>query len=144
MPDAIEENIRLREKTNIPIANGEILCTRWDFKQLLDSNSCDIWQPDVTVLGGISEWNKIVTIASVWGIAIAPHAMHEIHSQLVAASPNSDPYIVEYFDTKGDIVNYGKLLKNNCVAKDGFLDISKNPGVGIDFDEAKIDKYRIR
>jgi len=144
MPDSIEENIWLREKTNIPIANGEILSTRWDFKQLLETNSCDIWQPDVTVLGGVSEWNKILTIASIWKIPVAPHAMHEIHSQLAAANPNSETYIVEYFDTTGDIVNYGKLLKNNCMAKDGFLEISDTPGVGMDFDEAKIDKYRIK
>jgi L-alanine-DL-glutamate epimerase-like enolase superfamily enzyme len=89
MPDTIEETIKFKEKTNIPIAGGEVLATRWDFKQLLESDSVDIWQPDVSVLGGITEWNKIMNLALLWDMPVAPHAVHEIHVHLAAACPGS-------------------------------------------------------
>lgn len=141
MPDALDECRRLREKINIPIANGEVLTTKWDFKQLLESDSTDIWQPDVTVVGGITEFKKVISLASIWNIPVAPHAMHEVHSQLAAAFPASLSYILEYFDTTGDIINYGKLLKNPLKAKKGFVYASEKPGVGIEFDEDLINKY---
>jgi L-alanine-DL-glutamate epimerase-like enolase superfamily enzyme len=64
MPDAIKETKKLKRITKIPIAAGELLSTRWDFLQLLENNAADIWQPDVTVLGGITEWKKIIGLAS--------------------------------------------------------------------------------
>jgi len=143
LPDAIEETKKLRERTSIPIANGEILTTRWDFKQILESNSCDIWQPDVTVLGGITEWKKIITMASIWNIPVAPHAMHEIHTQLAASLPDPQSFVLEYFDTTGDIVNYGKLLKKPLKHKNGFLYVTEEPGVGMEFDEQKVNDYKI-
>jgi len=143
MPDAIEETKELKKRISIPIANGEILTTRWDFKQMLESNSSDIWQPDVTVLGGITEWKKIITMASIWNIPVAPHAMHEIHTQLAASLPDPQSFILEYFDTTGDIVNYGKLLKKTLKHKNGYLRVTEEPGVGMDFDETQIFKYQI-
>jgi L-alanine-DL-glutamate epimerase-like enolase superfamily enzyme len=144
MPDAIEETARLREKTTIPIATGELLSTRWDFKQLLDSNSFDIWQPDVAVLGGITEWIKVMAMALIWNIPVAPHALHEIHLQLAAACPESQVYVIEYLDTTGDVFNYGKLLKKPLKAKKGYLHVPEDPGVGIEFDEALIDQYEVK
>jgi len=143
-PDETEEVIRLRRLTNIPIANGEILSTRWDFKTMLENQSSDIWQPDVTVLGGVTEWKKVINLASVWNIPVAPHAMHEIHAQLAAALPPQQSFVLEYFDTTGDIVNYGKLLKNSLKHNEGCLFVSEEPGVGMDFDEKKVQKYTIK
>ena len=143
-PDAIEESKKLKNITKIPIATGEILSTRWDFKQLLESNAADIWMPDVTVVGGITEWRKVITIANTWNIPVSPHAFHEIHVQLAASCPDSDSFILEYFDTTSDILNYGKLLKKPLKAKDGFLYVPEEPGIGIDFNEDLIAKYEIK
>lgn len=141
MPDALDECRRFREKINIPIANGEVLTTKWDFKELLENKTTDIWQPDVTVVGGITEFKKVISLASIYNIPIAPHAMHEIHSQLAAAFPDSLSYILEYFDTTADIINYGKLLKEPLQAEEGFVNVSEKPGVGIEFDEDLLNKY---
>lgn len=144
MPDAINETLMLKEKTRIPIATGEIHSTRWDFKQLLESKAVDIWQPDATVLGGITEYNKVINMASIWDIPVAPHVMHEIHIHLAAACPESQGFILEYFDTTGDTINYGKLLKKPLKAKNGYLITPDEPGVGMDFDDELIEKYELK
>jgi len=144
MPDTIEETIKFKEKTNIPIAGGEVLATRWDFKQLLESDSVDIWQPDVSVLGGITEWNKVMNMALLWDIPVAPHAVHEIHAHLAAACPGNQIYTLEYFDTTGDTFNYGKLLKKPLKAKDGYLQLSDEPGVGVEFNEELVENYEVK
>ncbi|MGM0602070.1 MAG: mandelate racemase/muconate lactonizing enzyme family protein [Bacillota bacterium] len=143
MPDEIEAVKKLKKRTSIPIANGEILSTRWDFKQLLDEDCADIWQPDVTVVGGITEWKKIISLAQIYNIPVAPHTMHEVHIHLAAAYPDPYPFIIEYFDTTGDIFNYGKLLKNPLKAEDGYIEVPDEIGAGMNFDEELLTKYEI-
>ena len=71
-----EHNEALREiaqHTTIPIATGERLYSRWDFKQLLHDGYVDIIQPDVSHAGGISEVRKIATMAEAYDVAVASH-----------------------------------------------------------------------
>ncbi|MCX5910142.1 MAG: mandelate racemase/muconate lactonizing enzyme family protein [Deltaproteobacteria bacterium] len=142
LPDDLEDFKKLRLLTRIPLATGEIHSTRWDFKLLLETQAADIWQTDVVVVGGITEFRRVMALASAWNIPVAPHAMHEIHGQLAASSP--EIFILEYFDTTGDIVNYGKLLKNPLKAKAGFVEVPEDPGVGMIWDEDLIAKYEIK
>ena len=59
--------------TSTPIALGERLYSRWDFKPLFESRSVDIIQPDLSHAGGISECRKIAAMAEAYDIAVAPH-----------------------------------------------------------------------
>ena len=56
-----------------PIATGERLFSRWDFKNLLASGTVDIIQPDLSHAGGISEVKKIAAMAECYDVAVAPH-----------------------------------------------------------------------
>ena len=87
---------------------------------MLESDSVDIRQTDVSVLGRITEWNKVINMALLWDIPVAPHAVHEIHAHLTAACPGNQIFTLEYFDTTGDTFNYGKLLKETLKVKEGF------------------------
>lgn len=142
MPDALEEFKQLKALTFIPIATGEIHCTRWDFKQLLETRVADIWQTDVVIVGGITEFRRVMALANTFEIPVAPHAMHEIHTQLAASFP--EIFILEYFDTTGDIVKYGKLLKKPLKANNGFLQVPEAPGVGMEWDEDLIAKFEMK
>ncbi len=58
---------------NIPIATGERLFSRWDFKRLLATGGIDIIQPDLSHAGGLTEVKKIAAMAEAHDIALAPH-----------------------------------------------------------------------
>jgi galactonate dehydratase len=71
-----ENNEALREiarATTIPIATGERMFSRWDFKQLLSDGYVDIIQPDLSHAGGITECRKIAAMAEAYDVAVAPH-----------------------------------------------------------------------
>lgn len=56
-----------------PIATGERMFSRWDFKELLRNGYVDIIQPDLSHAGGISECRKIAAMAEAYDVAVAPH-----------------------------------------------------------------------
>ena len=58
---------------NIPIATGERLFSRWDFKRLFKTGGVDIIQPDLSHAGGLTEVKKIAAMAEAYDIALAPH-----------------------------------------------------------------------
>jgi galactonate dehydratase len=62
----------LRRQTHIPIATGERLFSRFDFKNLFTLGAADIVQPDLSHAGGITECKKIADMAETWDIALAP------------------------------------------------------------------------
>ena len=71
-----ENNEALREVAlhcNIPIATGERMFSRWDFKKILQDGYVDIIQPDLSHAGGITECKKIFAMAEAYDVAVAPH-----------------------------------------------------------------------
>jgi len=71
-----ENNEALREIANhvaIPIATGERMFSRWQFKSILQGGYVDIIQPDVSHAGGITECKKIISMAEAYDVAAAPH-----------------------------------------------------------------------
>ncbi len=59
--------------TSAPIALGERLCSRWDFKPLLESGHVDVIQPDPSHAGGITETRKIAAMAECYDVGVALH-----------------------------------------------------------------------
>ncbi|MDR9382707.1 MAG: galactonate dehydratase, partial [Natronomonas sp.] len=73
LPTQPSELARLSAQTTVPIATGERLYSRWDFRPLLESQAADIIQPDISHAGGISEVAKIAAMAETYDVALAPH-----------------------------------------------------------------------
>src|SRR5690606_24409949 len=69
-----EEILRevVRGGSSIPLATGERLTSRWEFKRLLEAGVIDILQPDVSITG-LFELRKIAAMAEAYDVAIAPH-----------------------------------------------------------------------
>ena len=78
-PDDTDGYVRLTRQSSIPIAAGENEYTRYGFKELIVNNAVNVVQPDVTRMGGISEWMKVAAIASAWNMPCVTHAVQEIH-----------------------------------------------------------------
>lgn len=143
-----ENNEALREiaaHTSIPIATGERMFSRWDFKKLLIDGYVDIIQPDLSHAGGITECRKIATMAEAFDVAVAPHCpLGPIALasciQLDACTPNAfiqEQSIGIHYNTGNDVLDY---LKDPAVFAydNGFVDIPKGAGLGVEVNEEKV------
>ena len=127
----------LRHKAQVPIATGECLYTKYEFRQLLAKEAADIIQPDICLAGGVLEQKKIAAIAEAHYVMVAPHnplgplaTMVNVH--FAASTPNF--LILEY--QPDDRSPRRDLIKGEpIVAKDGYLPIPDKPGWGYEMDE---------
>ena len=125
-----------------PIALGERLFSRWDFKHILAGGYVDIIQPDPSHAGGITETRKIAAMAEAYDVALALHCplgpiALAANLQLDAVCYNA--FIQEqslgiHYNAGSDLLDY---LKDPSVFayKDGFVAIPQGPGLGIEVDE---------
>jgi galactonate dehydratase len=127
----------LRHKAQVPIATGECLYTKYEFRQLLAKEAADIIQPDICLAGGVLEQKKIAAMAEAHYVMVAPHnplgplaTMVNVH--FAASTPNF--LILEY--QPDDRSPRRDLIKGDpIVVKDGYLPIPDKPGWGYEMDE---------
>lgn len=125
-----------------PIALGERLYSRWDFKDVITSGVVDIIQPDLSHAGGITEVRKIAAMAEAYDIAVAPHCpLGPIALasclQLDAVAYNAviqEQSLGIHYNTSNDLLDY--LVDPGVFAyEDGSVTIPRAPGLGIEVDE---------
>ncbi len=130
-----------------PIALGERLFSRWDFKRILADGYVDIVQPDPSHAGGITETRKIAAMAEAYDVALALHCplgpiALAANLQLDAVCYNA--FIQEqslgiHYNTTNDLLDY---LKDPSVFayREGFVAIPQGPGLGIEIDEEVVER----
>ncbi|HXP96982.1 MAG TPA: galactonate dehydratase [Telmatospirillum sp.] len=144
-PVLSENSEALKEIANhcsTPIALGERLFSRWDFKRILAEGYVDIIQPDPSHAGGITETRKIAAMAEAYDVALALHCplgpiALAANLQIDAVSYNA--FIQEqslgiHYNKTNDLLDYLKDPKVFDYA-DGFVAIPDGPGLGIEIDE---------
>jgi L-alanine-DL-glutamate epimerase-like enolase superfamily enzyme len=139
-PDDIDNHARLARCTPVMVATGEIEAGRWRFKEILDNEAAAILQTDAIVCGGITEWRRIAAAAASYGITVSPHAWHDVHVHLVAATPNAT--FVEFMPDD-HIVNFRRLIDTQLVVEAGHVLLPRTPGLGFAFDDAAIARYGV-
>ncbi len=137
-PDDIDNHARLAERSSVPVATGEIEVGRWRFKELLMAGGAMILQTDAAVCGGISEFRRIAATAASHGVTLCPHWFHDLHSHLVAATPNAR--YVEFF-ADDQVLNFRRLITKQLQVADGRILLPKEPGLGFDFDAQAVERY---
>ncbi|AEF83821.1 DgoA protein [Treponema primitia ZAS-2] len=128
--------------TSTPIATGERLYTRWDFKKIFEQGTVNIIQPDPSHAGGILECRKIAAMAEAYDVAVAPHCplgpiALAACLQLDACTPNAiiqEQSLGIHYNKGNDLMDYVKD-KNVFRYSDGYVPVSTAPGLGIDIDE---------
>jgi galactonate dehydratase len=137
------EGIRqLSQLTTIPIALGERLYSRWDFKPFLEDGSIDIAQPDLCHAGGISEVRRIAAICEAYDVAMAPHCplgplAFASCLQLAVATPNfaiQEMSLGIHYNKGADLLTYLKDPKVFEVNK-GAVETPTGPGLGVEINE---------
>jgi D-arabinonate dehydratase len=141
LPDNFRGSAELAATFETPIATGEQECTRWGFRDLIEHRAADILQPDVAVVGGVTEWMKVAALASAYDLPVASHYFHDVHVHLMASAPNA--LIAEYFPLDLDIMVFDAVVKEPLKPEKGYLPVPQRPGLGMDLDEEKLERYRI-
>jgi L-alanine-DL-glutamate epimerase-like enolase superfamily enzyme len=125
---------KVKAHTSIPIALGESLFNRQQFREYICSDGVSIVQPDACRCGGITEWLKIAHMADCHTMQVSPHFVMELHLPLVAAIPNG--LFVEY------IPSLDAVLESPLPLTDGCFHPSDEPGLGIPFNWERLQEYR--
>ena len=136
-PEMPEEMALVARGTSIPIATGERLVTKYEFARVLQCRAASILQMALGRVGGILEAKKIAGMAEAHYAQIAPHLYcgpveAAANIQFAASLPNF--LILESIQTFGGF--YAELLKTPIRWEDGFVIPSKEPGLGIELNEA--------
>ena len=133
--------------TTIPIATGERLATRYEYVKLMTDKSCDIYQIDVAGVGGLREARYIAAMADAFHSQITTHfwagpVNFAAQLQLDACCPNF--LIQEAIETMGSFGGFDKVMKKPFVWEEGYIIPSREPGLGIEIDQAKLEKYAVK
>lgn len=136
---------QIAQLVSTPIALGERLYSRWDFKPLLASGSVDIIQPDLSHAGGLSECRRIAAMAEAYDVAVAPHCplgplALAACLQLAACAPNlvlQEMSLGIHYNVRADLLTY-VTDKTVLTPVEGFLRIPEGPGLGVEIDEAAV------
>ncbi|MEZ4660351.1 MAG: galactonate dehydratase [Caldilineaceae bacterium] len=127
---------------NVPVATGEQLYTRWEFRPLLEQNAVGIIQPDICHAGGISELKKIAALAETYYVTVAPHNSNGPISTIASLHLDmsiNNCHMQELF--LNSLPYYQEVLTNPLVIADGYGTPPDGPGWGTDLDEAVLAKY---
>jgi galactonate dehydratase len=122
----------LARKTHIPIATGERIFTKWGFRDILEKRAASILQPDLSHAGGIFECRLIAGMAESYYAGIAPHC--PLGPIAMAACIQLDASIPNFLIQEQGSLGVG-YLKQPFVVKNGFIELPKGPGLGIELDE---------
>ncbi|MBZ9734963.1 galactonate dehydratase [Mesorhizobium sp. CA18] len=133
-----------------PIALGERLYSRWDFKSVFEDAVVDIIQPDLSHAGGITECRKIAAMAEAYDVAVAPHCplgpiALAACLQLDAVSYNcfiQEQSLGIHYNAGNDLLDYA-ANKDVFRYQDGYVAIPDGPGLGVEIDEEYV-KERAR
>jgi galactonate dehydratase len=143
-PENADEMARVAHHTTIPVASGERLSTKYEFRSLLEKRAAAILQTSLARVGGILEAKKIAGMAEAYYAQIAPHLYAgpveaAANVQLAACSPNF--LILEGLEEWGGF--YDEILKKPFRWEEGFIIPSTEPGLGIELNEEVMARYPV-
>lgn len=135
-PDNLDALKAVKDRSPVPIAAGERLYTRFDYRPLFDKMAADYIQPDISHAGGIAELQKIAAEAESRYIPFAPHnpsgpVANAATLQLAAVCPNF--CILE--SMYSDVTWRAEVCDESLVFENGRLQIPDKPGLGIEINE---------
>ena len=138
-PEALAQ---FAHEVNVPIATGEQLYTRWDFRALLELNAVGIIQPDICHAGGITELKKIAAMAETYYVTVAPHnsngpisTIASLHLDLCIHNSLMQEIFVSSIDLYNEILTQPiEVIDGHCVPPAG-------PGWGVELREDVMEQH---
>ena len=138
-----QENVdalkQVSDHVPFPIATGERLLSRWEFRQVFEKQAVAYIQPDGSHAGGITELKKIANMAEVYYIHIMPHCA--IGPVALAACLQVDAVVPNFLIQEQVDQSLGAgLLKESWKVVDGHITLPNKPGLGFEIDEKEAEQ----
>lgn len=148
LPENNEALKNLAKVSSIPIATGERMYSRWDFKHVLEEGAVDIIQPDLSHAGGITETMKIAAMAEAYDVALAPHCPLgpiALAACLQVDAVSHNAFIQEqslgiHYNKENDLLDY-VIDKSVFQFENGYVKLPKKPGLGVEIDEDVVRQH---
>ncbi|WP_323676331.1 galactonate dehydratase [Halorubellus sp. PRR65] len=146
LPEHLDALPAIQAQTSTPIATGERLYTRGDFRDVLESGAVDVVQPDLSHAGGITEVAKIAAMAETYDVALAPHCplgplalASCVQVDAVAGNALIQEQSLDiHYNESADVLDY--LADPSVFAfEDGFLPLPEGPGLGVEIDRDVVE-----
>jgi L-rhamnonate dehydratase len=143
-PEDYDGYRQVADSVNVRIACGEQEATEWGFQTLIERGGIDVLQPDLTRCGGFTVARKIVHMAERANRLVIPHSWSS--DLLTAASLHLTAFqrraeFVEFSTSYGPLSR--DLVKEPLRMIDGYLPVPEAPGLGVEVNDAIIERYRI-
>ncbi len=140
--ETVDGLVEVARALPFPIATGERLVGRWQFRELFEKRACAIVQPDVTHCGGISEARRIAAMAETYAISVACHNPQGPVSTAASthvgfATPN---YLIQEM-VRADVPWRNDVVDESIPLEAGQTNAPTRPGLGIEINEAEAAKH---
>ena len=141
-PENYDALAKLSQHTDVPIATGEMLYTRHEFRDLIKLQAVDIIQPDICLTGGLLETKKIAAMAEASYISVAPHnpcgpIATAVNVHFAVSTQNF--LVLEYHPD--DEAPRRDIVDEPIKLVDGYLQLPERPGLGIDLNEDALGRF---
>lgn len=139
----------LNENLSLKLAGGEKNQMVNEFKQLIDDNCFDILQGDSSFSEGMFQLRKIAAYAEANYKEFIPHTWGNglsliANLQLAASLPNCSWFEYPY-EEPGWMHEVGSFLTiGGLELKDGFVTVPQGPGLGLDIDVERVERYTVK
>ncbi len=137
IPDDYAGLSRVAAEGGVAIAAGENLHTIYEFRHTIEMGKIAFPEPDVSNIGGITNWLRVARLAYAHNLPVTSHGVHELHLHLLAAIPNASYLEVHSFGLE-------RFIKNPPQLKDGIMTASNAPGHGVQFDWDLLKEYEVK
>jgi len=138
-----QENVdalkQVSDHVPFPIATGERLLSRWEFRQVFEKQAVAYIQPDCSHAGGITELKKIANMAEVYYMHIMPHCA--IGPVAFSACLQVDAVVPNFLIQEQIDQGLGAgLFREDWQVEDGHIELPTRPGLGFEIDEKAAEK----
>jgi galactonate dehydratase len=141
-PENVEALCEVRENVRVPIATGERLVGRHQFRPLFEKRACHIIQPDLCHCGGLFEAKKIAAMAEVYQMGVAPHnPLGPVANAVALHFALSTPNFLIQEDMLSDVPWRWDVVKSSLRTENGYWLPSHSPGLGIEVDETRAKEH---
>ncbi len=137
IPDDYQGMARIALEGGLPLAAGENLHTVYEFRHTIGEGKVAFPEPDVSNIGGITNWMRVANLAYAHNLQVTSHGVHELHLHLLAAIPNASYLEVHSFGLE-------RFIKNPPALQNGVMTAPNAPGHGVQFDWDRLRQYQVK
>lgn len=144
-PENVPAMAEVKRAVSVPIATGERLVSRFQFREVFEQQACHVIQPDLSHCGGLLEAKKIAAMAETYYMGVAPH--NPLGPVATAAALHFDfstPNFLIQEDMLTDVEWRGEVVRQTLDHEHGYWLKPEAPGLGVEVDEEAAARHPYR